>query len=106
MCGIHWHRDNPILIARFNHDQEIYQEAWNGIMLGTHRIDERQQVVRVPVVPVAVDPPVAGQCTAVKRNGVQCTRQAFHGTLCGQHHGIVVRREEDAPGQQRRRAEI
>lgn len=97
MCGIHWHRDNPILIARFNHDQEIYQEAWNGIMLGTHRIDERQRVVRVPVVPVAVDPPVAGLCTAVKRNGIPCTRHAFHGTLCGQHHGIVVRREEDAP---------
>ena len=100
LCGIHWHRNNPVLVAQFNHDQEIYREAWNGIALGTHRIDEeRQRVVRVPRAPEVVAPvaPVAGHCTAVKRNGVACTKLAVHGGLCLLHRGIVARREEDAP---------
>ena len=105
MCGTHWHHNNPVLVARFNHDQEIYREAWEGIALGTHQIDvERQRVVRIQVAqaPVAAAPVVI--CNALKTNGVQCSKHASHPDgKCGMHHGIAARRLEDAPGRVVRR---
>ena len=99
MCGTHWHHNNPVLVARFNHDQEIYREAWEGIALGTHAIDvERQRVVRitVPRPAVVVAPPRI--CSALKKNGLQCSKHAtFPDGKCSQHHGIDQRRIEDAP---------
>jgi len=99
ICGIHWHRDNPILITRFNHDQAIYRDAWNGIALGTHQIDvERQRVVRIEVAIRAVVAAPIVPCIAIKKNGVRCSKNGTHlDGLCGQHHGIAQRQLEDAP---------
>lgn len=99
LCGTHWHRNIPEDVARFNHDQEIYRDAWEGIVLGTHEIDvERQRVIRRRVAPpevIAVAPTI---CSALKRDGVRCSNNATHPDgKCGMHHAVDRRRIEDAP---------
>lgn len=100
LCGTHWHRNNPALVAQFNHDQQIYREAWDGIALGTHEIDvERQRVVRVRVARPEVVAAAPTICSAMKRDGVRCSKHAtMPSGMCGLHRGIMQRREEDAPG--------
>ena len=97
VCGRHRITD-PGLRAQFDHDQAIYREAWEGIALGTHQYNEqRKRVERIVVVRERV-PVVHPVCNALKKNGLPCTVNATHADgKCGLHHGLAVRRDEDAP---------
>ena len=96
LCGIHRQLvANPVLRARFEHDQAIYREAWERIQAGTHHLvgNHLRPVNTEPVAP----PPVRGPCGHVMRNGHPCTRIAGEHGKCGMHHSLDVRHDEDVP---------
>jgi hypothetical protein len=99
LCGIHRQLvANPVLRARFDHDQAIYREAWERIQAGTHRLvgNHLRPIAVADAEPVAPPPP-RGPCGHVMRNGHPCTRTAGEHGKCGMHHSLDVRHAEDVP---------
>ncbi len=96
LCGIHRQLvANPVLRARFDHDQAIYREAWERIQAGTHRL-VGNHLRPIDAEPVALPPP-RGPCGHVMKNGHPCTRTAGEHGKCGMHHSLDVRHDEDVP---------
>ena len=99
LCGIHRQLvANPALREQFEHDQDIYRDAWEKIQAGTHRLvgNHLRRIETEDDRPLA-PPPARRPCGHVMKNGQPCTRIAGDHGKCGMHHRLDVRHAEDVP---------
>ena len=106
LCGTHARMvDTPEKRIRFNHDQDIYRDAWQKIEAGTHILvgTRLTPIATTPVAPPAPIAPPPAICGHHMGNGRPCTRQSTINGKCSLHNTMLVRRAQDVPFKAARR---